>query len=307
MQTCPFFGRCGGCKYDFAAPDYREKKSSGLHAPVTCDNAVWLDAGLRRRGDFCFAPGNFGFFESRSKNIVNVTHCPNMVPAINHILPDVARMPWGAAGSCLITACDNGIDIAITSRVPYFSPEFRAAAMKLDAIRVTWNGAVIKQTATPTVTFDGKTVEYPTAAFLQPTIPGADIIRRMVLDAAAGYNRIADLFCGLGNFTFALNADGFDIAGTGTKRDLFTHPLTPGMLAGYDCVVMDPPRAGADVQSQILAHSAVRRIIYVSCNPQTWRRDAATLTSGGYKSTHACAIDQFVGSNHWEIFSVFDK
>ncbi len=307
MQTCPFFGRCGGCKYDFAATDYRDKKSGDLRAPAGHADAVWIDAGLRRRADFCFAPGNFGFFETRSKNIVNVTHCPNVTPAINKILPSVAGLPWGASGACLITECDNGIDIAITSRVPYFSAEFRAAAMKLDAIRITWNGTVIKQSAIPTVTFDGKSVEYPTGAFLQPTIPGADAMRRMVVDAAAGYKRVADLFCGLGNFTFALNADGFDIVGTGTRRDLFTHPLTAGMLATYDCVVMDPPRAGAEAQSRILAASNVRRIIYVSCNPQTWRRDAAILQSGGYKLTAVRPIDQFVGSSHWEIFSIFDK
>ena len=129
----------------------------------------------------------------------------------------------------------------------------------------------------------------------------------MVVGAAHGFKRVADLFCGLGNFTFALNADGFDIVGTGVRRDLFKNPLTLGMLAGYDCVVMDPPRAGAHNQCVNLAKSGVKRIVYVSCNPQTFRSDMETLIRGGYNLTKLIPIDQFAGSTHWELFSVFDK
>ena len=157
------------------------------------------------------------------------------------------------------------------------------------------------------VSFGDKSVEYPSGAFLQPTIHGADILRDMVVTAANGAKRVADLFCGLGNFTFALNADGFDIVGTGAKRDLFKKPLTVGMLNTYDCVVMDPPRAGADAQCREIIKSNVGRVIYVSCNPNTFRRDMETLTRGGYKLRKLIPVDQFVGSTHWEIFSIFEK
>ncbi len=307
MAHCPLFGICGGCKFDFAAPDYRSAKQNLLKKVPATTAPVWTDFGTRRRADFCFAAGQFGFYEASSKNIVPLTHCPNLSDEINQILPDVARLPFGASGACLITACDNGIDIAITSDVPYFSAEFKKAALRIPAIRITWNGIVVNQTTNPTVSFDGHTVSYPTGVFLQPTIQSADVMRKMVLDAAVDYKRRADLFCGLGNFTFALNADGFDVVGTGMQRDLFKNPLTLGMLAGYDCVVMDPPRAGADAQSKVLAKSNVKRIIYISCNPTTWLRDAQTLQRGGYKLTQLTPVDQFVGSTHWELFSIFDK
>ena len=70
---------------------------------------------------------------------------------------------------------------------------------------------------------------------------------------------------------------------------------------------MDPPRAGAEKQSKELSKSNVKRIIYVSCNPNTFVRDAKMLENGGYKMTVAIPVDQFVGANHWEIFSVFEK
>lgn len=307
MKTCPFFGVCGGCKFDFAAADYHDQKMALLRdLPITGD-AVWTAAGLRRRADFAFAGGNFGFYAPQSKDIVPVRSCPNLVPEINDILPAVAALPWVASGACLITSCDNGIDVAISSGVPYFTAEFRNAAIKIPAIRITWNDRTIKQTGAPQVNFSGRAVAYPPAAFLQPTVASADALRNMVVAAASGAHRVADLFCGLGNFTFALNADGFDIVGTGVKRDLFTHPLTVGMLRAYDCVVMDPPRAGALAQCKELVKSDVARVIYVSCNPQTFMRDARVLTNGGYQMQQLIPVDQFVGSDHWELFAVFEK
>lgn len=307
MKKCPFFGVCGGCKFDFAAADYHDQKMALLRdLPITGD-AVWTAAGLRRRADFAFAGGNFGFYAPQSKDIVPVRSCPNLVPEINDILPAVAALPWVASGACLITSCDNGIDVAISSSVPYFTAEFRDAAIKIPAIRITWNDRTIKQTGAPQVNFSGRAVAYPPAAFLQPTVASADALRNMVVAAASGAHRVADLFCGLGNFTFALNADGFDIVGTGVKRDLFSHPLTVGMLRAYDCVVMDPPRAGALAQCKELVKSDVARVIYVSCNPQTFMRDARVLTNGGYQMQQLIPVDQFVGSDHWELFAVFEK
>ncbi|HBP26429.1 MAG TPA: hypothetical protein DD611_00325, partial [Alphaproteobacteria bacterium] len=186
MKTCPFFGVCGGCKFDFAAADYHDQKMALLRdLPITGD-AVWTPAGLRRRADFAFADGRFGFYAPHSKDIVPVRTCPNLVPEINNILPAVAALPWTASGACLITSCDNGIDIAISSNVPYFTAEFRDAAMKISAIRITWNDRTIRQTGAPQVNFSGRAVAYPPAAFLQPTVASADALRNMVVAAASG-------------------------------------------------------------------------------------------------------------------------
>ncbi len=307
MKKCPFFGICGGCKYDFASANYREQKLSELHdLPITAD-AHWVNPGLRRRGDFCFAGGQFGLFETRSKNIVPVRSCPNMVPEINAILPRVATLPWGGAGSCMITACENGIDIVINADVPYFSPEFKTAVEKVGAVRVVWNDKIVAQTAKPFIKFGDVSIEYPAGAFLQPGKQGENILREMVVAAVGDSQHVADLFCGLGNFTFATHADGFDIVGTGVKRDLFKNPLTVGMLKKYDCVIMDPPRAGAMAQCRELVKSNVPRVIYVSCNPQTFKRDMEILMRGGYQLRELIPVDQFVGSAHWELFSVFEK
>lgn len=307
MGKCPFFGLCGGCKYDFTAQNYHSEKLKLIEDLPITKEPFWTESGTRRRADFAFADGDFGFYEKGSKKIISIDNCPLLMPEINGLLSKLARLPWCGAGACLVTLCDNGIDVVVTSNTPYFSTELKKAVLSLPVIRFTWNGKPVKQTETPVISFDDRKVEYPAGAFLQPTMQSEKELRDMVVNAAKGYHKIADLFCGLGNFTFVLNATGFDIVGTGIKRDLFKSPLTVGMLQQYDCVVMDPPRAGALAQCKELVKSNVKRIIYVSCSPDTFKRDMAILLRGGYELKELRPVDQFVGSSHWELFSVFQK
>ena len=309
INKCPLFGICGGCKYDFADGEYKSKKQAILPKIKFTDDAIFGNPGTRRRADFAFVDGHFGFFRAKSKDIIDIKYCPNVVPEINDVLTYIAQLPWCGTGSVLITKCENGIDVSINSDMPYFNANFKAAVEKLppQIIRLTWNNSVVRKYAEPEVKFNDKIVKYPSNAFLQPTVETEQILRDLVVKYVGGTENVADLFCGLGNFTFATNATGFDIVGNGVKRDLFKRPLSVQNLNQYNVVIMDPPRAGAEKQSKELSKSNVQRIIYVSCNPNTFLRDAKILAKGGYNMTVSIPIDQFVGSQHWELFSVFEK
>ncbi len=309
MKTCPFFNICGGCQYDFSNANYRNEKLSNLPKLGFTHEPVWGNAGVRRRADFAFTDGHFGFYKSHSKDVIDINKCPNLLPEINAVSSYIANLPWSGSGNVLITQCENGIDININSVVAFCSADFRNAVAKLPAsiIRVTWNGKEIRKYAEPEIKFDNKIVRYPSGAFLQPSVETEKTLRDLVVKYVGGAKKVADLFCGIGNFTFATKATGFDIFGNGISRDLFKKPLSANNLNQYDVVIMDPPRLGALNQSKELAKSKVKRIIYVSCNPNTFIRDKKILEQGGYKMTTAIPVDQFVGTKHWEIFSVFVK
>jgi 23S rRNA (uracil1939-C5)-methyltransferase len=157
----------------------------------------------------------------------------------------------------------------------------------------------------------------------------AEMARR-ILAAVGKVKTVADLFCGVGAFTFPLAArakvlayDGDKLAiealnaavkkATGLKpitarvRDLFRDPLSPLELNEHDAVVFDPPRAGAEAQAQRLARSKVKTVVAASCNPATLARDARHLVDGGYKIESVTPIDQFVYSAHVEVVTVFRR
>ncbi|HEY8267045.1 MAG TPA: RNA methyltransferase, partial [Xanthobacteraceae bacterium] len=90
-------------------------------------------------------------------------------------------------------------------------------------------------------------------------------------------------------------------------RDLFRRPLAAVEFAGCEAVVLDPPRQGAEAQARALAQSKAPRIVYVSCNPATFARDARILIDGGYRLVSLVPVDQFRYSAHVELVGVLDR
>jgi 23S rRNA (uracil1939-C5)-methyltransferase len=88
-------------------------------------------------------------------------------------------------------------------------------------------------------------------------------------------------------------------------RDLYRNPLRTEELDRFSGVLLDPPRAGAREQVIQLAASAVPRVVYISCNPASWAKDAATLLAGGYRLAELRPVGQFRWSTHVELASLF--
>ena len=159
-----------------------------------------------------------------------------------------------------------------------------------------------------------------------------------LLDVQAG-DRVADLFCGLGNFTLPIAtlarevvgiegstalteraADNAKINGVNKKtafycRNLFNATTQDFIALGkFDRMLIDPPREGAlEVCKAIVglqgAHAVLKpsRIVYVSCNTATLARDAGELvTLGGYRLTMAGVVNMFPHTAHVESIAVFD-
>ncbi len=74
-----------------------------------------------------------------------------------------------------------------------------------------------------------------------------------------------------------------------------------------DTVVLDPPREGADRVHLAAARRARRRIVYVSCDPQTLGRDARVLEAAGFHLTDAVALDLMPQTFHVEVVARFER
>jgi 23S rRNA (uracil1939-C5)-methyltransferase len=94
---------------------------------------------------------------------------------------------------------------------------------------------------------------------------------------------------------------------TAEQRDLFRNPLLEKELSAFDAIVLDPPRAGAAAQVAELAGSRVPRVVYASCDPGSFARDARVLQDAGYRLEKLKPIDQFLWSGHVESIALFAK
>lgn len=160
------------------------------------------------------------------------------------------------------------------------------------------------------------------------------LVRRTLrlLDAQAG-ERIADLFCGLGNFTLPIACSGATVVGVEGSPALVERgrqsaaangladkvefavanlsectPESMAALGRLDKMLIDPPREGAIEVVKSLGEDGPRRIVYVSCNPATLARDAEVLVAvKGYRFTAAGVVNMFPHTGHVESIAVFDK
>ena len=279
-----------------------------------------------------------GFHPLRSHAIVDMHECLVLTPALFALTAALRQaMPAllvdGQDLEARATEADNGIDIAFRAQ-PKLTPERSATLARLapglKAIRITWNGTLAFESTAPVLRLGKADVKLPPDTFLQPSREGEAALQARVLEAVAGAKNVADLFSGCGTFALplaerarvhavekeqaalgALAAAARATRGlkpvTVARRDLFKIPLGPTELAPFDAVVLDPPRAGAEAQARQLAAASVPRLAYVSCDAQSFARDAAILVAGGYRLEGVTPVDQFLWSSHIELVAAFAK
>ena len=90
-------------------------------------------------------------------------------------------------------------------------------------------------------------------------------------------------------------------------RDLFRNPLQSDEVSRFGAVLLDPPRAGAREQVAQIAASTATRVVYVSCNPASWARDAKLLAEAGFRLETLRPVGQFRWSTHVEVTSYFTR
>lgn len=314
-------------------------------AKLECEVAPLIDAhGLGRRRITLHARLGthdvlkVGFAAAFSHDVIPVDRCPILDPGLNGALDAAWALaePLSRVGKPLdiqVTATSNGLDIDVRGSGPLTSAMITTLSRIAEThrlARLTRHGELVLMRNAPDITIGTAQVTLPPGSFLQATTAGEEALAELVEKRAGRAKHIADLFCGVGPFALRLarraRVSAFDsdagavaslqkaaTATSGLKplkaeaRDLFRRPLMPPELRDYDAVVFDPPRQGAQAQSQQLAASKVPVVIAVSCNAATFARDAKILVDGGYRIEGVTPVDQFRHTPHVELVARFSR
>jgi len=145
------------------------------------------------------------------------------------------------------------------------------------------------------------------------------------------YDRVLDLFCGLGNFTLPMaqrcaRVTGIEVdppmvarareaalANNIHNTEYHAADLTmpesgySWMRQSYDKILLDPPRSGAPEIAQLIGGFEASTIVYLSCQPSSLVRDAAIICAQGYRMTHLGILDMFPQTAHVESMAVFQQ
>lgn len=331
--------------HESAYQDFKKREvvnvleKSGIKIPRNF-KTVFIPHATRRRANFAArvvkGKALIGFHERKSANIRDVPDCLLINNAVRGVMerfrPFIPQLiSEGQKLDILIQCVDSASEIALTGKL---APGWEAQQALADALRACDLARISIRARDYEVyellleakpfykRFDSLLVNLAPGAFLQPSDEGERALTDAVLSGVGDASCVADLFCGNGTFTGPLmvgrkiisadNAEdaisALQKAGVDARvRNLFKEPLSGKELAGVECVILDPPRAGASAQIAELAESEIPAIVYVSCNPASFARDAAKLMEGGYALDNLTLVDQFIWSTHTELVGIFKK
>jgi len=372
---CPHFGVCGGCTLQHAHPSLQiAAKQRALEDALDRIGRVRPDVVLppiegpawgyryRARMSVRHVPKKggvlVGFHERKSSYVADMTECHVVPPKISALLPRLRelvaalsvrdRLPQievavGEHGEALVHALVLRILEPLTAADCELLAQF-AAAHGVEFWTQTGGPATVAPLfpgSTPltyTLPEFAITMPFGPTEFTQVNYAiNRVLVRRAVaLLAPETGERVADFFCGLGNFTLPIARRGAHVVGVEgsvalvkraqenaarnglAERTRFVaanlfEPGAPSLaaLGRLDRALVDPPREGAVELVKALpakdSPGGLRRIVYVSCAPGTLARDAAVLVHDrGYRLAAAGVVNMFPHTAHVESIALFE-
>jgi 23S rRNA (uracil1939-C5)-methyltransferase len=363
QPQCPHFGLCGGCATQHA--DSRTQMAAKqrwlednlerigkVRAETLLPIIYGAEWGYRRRARLSvrYVPSRggvlVGFRERRSSFIAQMNECHVLAPRVSALIPELkalverlsvrARVP-----QIELAAGDNATALVFRHLEPLTDADvaFLRDFAREHSIHV-WVQAGGPETARPlepaTSELYYELPEFGVRIGFRPTDftqvnyeVNRVLVARAVrlLDPQPG-ERVADLFCGLGNFSLPLARRGAAVVGFEGNRklverardnasanrivaqfevaDLFKTGI--GAFGPFAKILLDPPREGAIDLVKALPADWPRRMVYVSCDPATLARDAAVLVqTKGFRLAAAGVVNMFPHTAHVESIALFER
>ncbi|ALK98214.1 23S rRNA methyltransferase [Massilia sp. WF1] len=371
---CPHFWHCGGCSMQHLEPSaqvamkqrvlednlWHIGKTKAEHIMRPMYGPTW---GYRYRARLSVRhvpkKGGMlvGFHERHSSYVADMTSCEIVPPHVSKMLVPLRELVSSLSIYQQMPQIELAVGEESTVLVLRIMAPLDANDEKLvKAFADKWNVEWWLQPKGPDTAYP----YYPKQKELYYTLPEFGIrmpfkptdftqvnhqINRLLVHKALSLlqvqpgERVADLFCGLGNFTLPLatrarevvgiegstalttralenaRANGLDGKTSFSTRNLFEVTKDDLVALGkFDRMLVDPPRDGAVALAIALAELRLthpdlmpKRIVYVSCSPSTLARDAGILTHrAGYKMSKAGVANMFPHTSHVESIGVFD-
>ena len=293
-----------------------------------------------------------GFHEKRSRYIVDMASCEILTPDVSALIVPLRELIYGLSNAADIPQIEIAVGESITVLVfrllaPWTDADAAIVRAFAEKHRIQiWQQSKGPDTVHPFWPLDAPELSYKLPEFdlvmpFKPTeftqvntaLNRSLVSRAMRLLQPQPGERIADLFCGLGNFTLPIARLGAQVLGIEGSAELVARAKQNAMrnglpnaefvvdnlfemtaekfaaLGSFDKLLIDPPRTGAmEVVQALPEASGPGRIVYVSCDPATLARDAAVLCHiKGYRLMGAGVANMFPHTAHIESIAWFER
>lgn len=369
---CPYFGVCGGCAMQHLEPAAQvavkqrvledalahigKVRAAQVFPPMRGPNfgyryrARLSVRSVRKKGKVLV-----GFREKRGSYVTDMEQCLVLPPQVSTLLMPLRELVGGLSQperipQIEVAVGDETIALVLRHMEPLTADDITLLRAFGQGHGVSWwLQAKGPETVHPLERADADRLAYTLPEFgLRMAYRPTDFtqvnyhINQLLISRALGLldvqptDRVADLFCGLGNFSLPLATQAAQVMGIEGSDQLTERALEAARQNGleekmrfatlnlfdvdvqwlrdlghFDRMLIDPPRDGAEAVARALsalrAEERPRRIVYVSCSPATLARDAGILVhEGGYRLRGAGVINMFPHTGHVESIAVFE-
>lgn len=339
---CPYFGDCGGCQWqhvDYAAqtqyksrivaeqlahvgrlPGVDVRPTIGMGDPWGYRNSARLTVG---------PDGALGFQRAESHEVVAVEDCLILHPLLRDLLRTLDVEFPELRALTLRAGTRTGERMIVLETAGDEPPEMEVD-IPVSCVLALEDGGVATLIGETAIHEEvaGRRYRISPTSFFQVNTWGAERLVETVAEALdpRGWERLLDLYCGVGLFGLALagrvgevvgvesapsavadalvNAEGMDNV---TLVEGLAEEALPELEGGFDLAIVDPPRGGIHPAAlRALVEKRPRRIGYVSCEPTTLARDCAALAGAGYRLRWVQPVDMFPQTYHIESVALLE-
>ncbi|WP_321391084.1 23S rRNA (uracil(1939)-C(5))-methyltransferase RlmD [uncultured Desulfuromusa sp.] len=284
-----------------------------------------------------------GFYRSKSHRIVSIEECPVIAPELNTLLSRLRGCINLTVFAGDIPQIDMGVDdCGCCSAVLHYSGHDEEKLTELLTRETLAAALFIKKTSEKKIqNIHGNDslqiiidqppilLKYAVGSFSQINLEQNRLLIDSVLHLAelTGTEQVLDLYCGMGNFSLPLarraghvvgveeSEASIEAAKSNSRQNNiinvdFFNQVAEGALERLsnkiqpDLLILDPPRSGAYAIMKELQRKPVKKIIYVSCDPQTLARDLRYLINNNYELLSSQPVDMFPQTYHCESISL---
>ena len=321
IPKCKYYDKCGGCSFLHTTYKNERNIKHKYLEKLFGMNVEYLDTNqelnYRNKVTLHVKNGILGLYNENTHEICEINNCLLLDPMINLKISEIKRFDLSNISQIMIRLINNKIMISVTS----IKDDINIKNIKCDSLYI--NGKLVKGEEYLIDEVNGFKFSIYPESFYQVNKNGMIGIYNKAKHYLANNNSLLDLYCGTGTIGIWMNDKFKKITGIEINKSSIKNAninLELNNLKNlkficrdakdtndkFDSIIVDPPRNGLSSHViDYLNYSNAKEIVYISCNPNTLKRDIDALNK--YDLRFISCADMFPRTKHIECISLLTK
>lgn len=324
--NCSCYNKCGGCNFLHTTLDNEKNiKLNEINKLFNTNIKEVLtnnEYNYRNKATFHVKEGKIGYYSENSNSLVELDNCLLLDNRINEIYNYFKNIHLNDIDEIMVRTTCKELMVIINGNIKEFNYDelinkYRISSIYLNDKLIYGNAYIIEEIN------NIKYSIYPNA-FFQVNRENMIILYDKVKEYAESGNKLLDLYCGTGTISIYLKDNFKEITGIEINKEAIMNANINKSLNNirsihficgdasivkkdnFDVVIVDPPRSGLSKKViNLLNKINSNRIIYVSCNPNTLKRDIELLNNYNLKDIEC--VNMFNKTKHIEVICFLER